>query len=129
MAIADKGPSVHIYSLRHPLIPLDGQEIARASAIVRNILRGQAEILETLRFKNISLHEPPKALLLPYLNAEKEGVPVHARPFVPRCAAVVWTAQNEQILCETIVSLDSGTEAPAGTTRVERGKGYASLDR
>lgn len=115
---------------RHPLAPLSGAEITQAAALVRKALQDQEDPRRaTLRFKNISLHEPPKRILLPYLDAERAGRAAAARPYVPRCAAVVWTAENETILCETIVGLDAGSDAAAETMTVPRGKGYASMDR
>lgn len=63
-----------------------------------------------IRFKNISLHEPPKKFLLPYLDAEAAGVPLSQRPYVPRCLEVIWSAENERIARESVISLDAGIE-------------------
>lgn len=96
----------------HPLLSITGPEITKASAIIRKIVEDTdaANGTETkLRFKNISQHEPPKALLLPYLNAEAAGVPANQRPFVPRCVDVVWATNNERDVYETTVSLDTST--------------------
>lgn len=106
-------PATAIITARpHPLHSINGPEIIKASAIVRKIVEDNdaANGTETkLRFKNISQHEPPKALLLPYLNAAAAGVPASQRPFVPRCVDVVWATNNERDVYETTVSLDTST--------------------
>lgn len=53
----------------HPLGPLTGEEISRSSALIR------AEWPEgtKFQFKVISLLEPPKIELAPYLEAERTG--------------------------------------------------------
>lgn len=112
---------------KHPLLNISKEEVLRASKIALRCVRAR-ENNKTLevRFKNISLHEPAKAVLLPYLNAEAAGVPIHKRPFVPRCVEVVYSAENEQIICESIISLDSETEC--GLTKAGKGQ-HSSIDR
>ena len=97
----------------HPLHIITDDEISRASAIVTRLVKEQDKADGTkthIRFKNISLHEPPKALLLPYLDAEAAGRPPSERPFVPRCVGVIWSPENERKITESIVSMDSNTE-------------------
>ncbi|KAF2809239.1 uncharacterized protein BDZ99DRAFT_521680 [Mytilinidion resinicola] len=70
----------------HPLQIITDQEISRARIIVENLAQEQSasgDNATRVRYKSISLHEPPKALLLPYLNAEAAGEPKSERPFVP----------------------------------------------
>ena len=90
----------------HPLHFITPFEISIASSIVKDALKSAGT---SIRFKNISIHEPPKALLLPYLNAEAQGVSIRERPFVPRCLDVIWSSGNERKTTESVVSLDSNT--------------------
>ena len=97
----------------HPLHIITDDEVSRASAIVTKLVQEQDKADGTkthIRFKNISLHEPPKALLLPYLDAEAAGKPLPERPFVPRCVDVIWSSENERKITESIVSMDSNAE-------------------
>jgi primary-amine oxidase len=111
----------------HPLHSITGSEILKASAIIRKLVEdSNIASSSTLRFKNVSQHEPPKALLLPYLNAEALGVPPSQRPFVPRCADVVWTIHNEREVYETTVSLD--TRTVVSQSKALPGQ-HSSLDR
>ncbi|GAB7352695.1 hypothetical protein MBLNU459_g3054t1 [Dothideomycetes sp. NU459] len=104
-------------------------EIGRASAIVKEfVLKNDTlrDVPNKLRFKNISQHEPPKALLLPYLDAEAAGVPVNQRPFVPRLIDVIWTTDNERNVTESTISLDSNTVV--AESKAAYGQ-HSSLDR
>lgn len=96
----------------HPLSLLTADEITAASALLRSLIAKQEpSLLPTLRFKSISLSEPPKALLLPYLTAEANpSIPPSARPFVPRCISIIWSALNERRVAESVLSLDTGLE-------------------
>lgn len=110
----------------HPLHSITSAEITQASQSLKNILREKHGRELVIRFKNVSISEPPKALLFPYLEAEAKGVPAHQRPYVPRCADVVWVSDNERNLCESTISLDTGKEVK----RVTAAKGqHSSLDR
>ena len=103
--------SKQLASRTHPLRNITDVEIKRSTSLLKNILEAQTAIpLEGLRFKNVSLHEPPKHLLLHYLDAEAAGTPVASRPFVPRCVEIVWSTRNESIVKESIISLDTGRE-------------------
>lgn len=100
---------------RHPLALLIPDEITTASTIVRDLVaKTEPSLLSTLRFKSISLSEPPKALLLPYLDAESNKT---ALPFVPRCISVIWSALHERRVSESVVSLDTGLEVRRESTR------------
>ncbi|KAI9703925.1 MAG: hypothetical protein M1820_005707 [Bogoriella megaspora] len=107
----------------HPLHPVTGDEISRASNIVKRTFR---DVDGDIHFKNISLHEPPKAFLLPYLDAEAAGSTPSERPFVPRCLSVTWSSHNERQLTESIVSLDTGLLE--GQTTAAHGQ-HGSIDR
>lgn len=111
----------------HPLQILSESDIKQSVAILKDILSKETELsVEGLRFKNISLHEPPKKLLLPYLDAEAAGVPASQRPYVPRCIDLIWSTCNESIVRESTVSLDTGREV----SRSGPGKGqHGAYDR
>lgn len=94
----------------HPLHGLTEEEMLKAADIVRALVREKFEDKEEVRFKHTTLSEPPKSLLLPYLDAESDGVPVTSRPFVPRCAQVLYTFPGKPGFTESVVSLDTGTE-------------------
>ncbi|KAJ9144700.1 Amine oxidase [Pleurostoma richardsiae] len=93
----------------HPLALLTDAELQAASALVKELVATQEPGLK-IRFKNISLAEPPKSLLLPYLDAEAAGVSQSARPFVPRCVSCIWSADNERRVTESVVDLQTGLE-------------------
>ena len=109
-APAERRPSCAAYIRPHPLHMITEHEIMRARAIVTRMASQQLGPEVKVRFKSISLHEPPKALLLPFLDAEAAGKPFADRPFVPRCIAIVWSTDNERHVAESIISLDTGTE-------------------
>jgi primary-amine oxidase len=66
----------------HPLGPLTGAEIIQASNLVKNCWGKTA-----LQFKVITLQEPVKTELIPYLAAERAGEPT---PHIDRRAFVVY---------------------------------------
>jgi primary-amine oxidase len=110
----------------HPLHDISAAEIRRAAEIVTRIHREKHGPSCSIRFKNISLREPPKALLVPYLEAESSGVPAVARPFVPRLVSVIGhPMDNVRDFFEIIVSLDSGTEVDRITPKPGQ---HASFD-
>ncbi|KAJ3546099.1 hypothetical protein NM208_g2167 [Fusarium decemcellulare] len=110
----------------HPLHAISADEISRASDILKAILKEKNGDGFQFRFKNISIHEPPKALLLPYLDLEASGKPASERPYVPRCVDIVWTARNERDLHQTTVNLDTKSEASHITAKAGQ---HSSLDR
>lgn len=96
---------------RHPLHNITPAEVLRASRIaLQRIRERENSPTRHVRFKNISLSEPPKALLLAYLDAEACGVPIEDRPYIPRCVEVVYAMDCEKKFGTMVVSLDSGTE-------------------
>lgn len=78
----------------HPLDPLSGTEIEKASAVVREDVRSA----ETTRFVMISLAEPDKTPTLTFDAA--------AQP--PRKAFVVAYVREEKLVYEGVVDLDKG---------------------
>ncbi|KAH8807776.1 copper amine oxidase [Xylogone sp. PMI_703] len=95
----------------HPLLPLKADEIAKAASIISEIVhKREDDTSRSIYFKYITLYEPPKAILFPYLDAESSGVAVVDRPFVPRCAQIAYTDQNQENLRESVISLDTETE-------------------
>jgi primary-amine oxidase len=71
----------------HPLTPLTSTEIRAAAQLVRGLYVDGTQF----RFKQITLLEPPKAQLAPYLDALHEGHP--AQP-LDRKAFVTYYLQN-----------------------------------
>lgn len=69
--------------LAHPLGPLTGQEIVQTSTLIKALWPQDINI----QFKTITLHEPAKAELVPYLAAERAGQPT---PSIDRRAFVVY---------------------------------------
>ena len=82
MPTATNGTAASPYP-SHPLGPLTAQEISRASYLVKSCCPPGT----SLQFKAITLQEPAKAQLLPYLAAERNGEePAH----IDRRAFVVY---------------------------------------
>ncbi|KAK5169032.1 uncharacterized protein LTR77_006341 [Saxophila tyrrhenica] len=96
-------------NIRHPLQLLTDQEIRAASATLLRYVSDSGKQQAKVHFKNISLHDPPKALLLPYLDAEAAGLPHEKRGYVPRCVDVIWSTENGRYVTESVVSLDAKT--------------------
>jgi primary-amine oxidase len=94
---------------RHPLQNINASEIRLAAQIVSLSVSGRKDLIP-IRIKHITLQEPSKALLLPYLDAESNGVPLESRPFVPRLVSVLYADESGQQAFESIVSLDTQTE-------------------
>lgn len=97
----------------HPLHGITAAEMTKAAELTFKIF-GVSDPAErkqqTFRIKSIQINEPPKALLLPYLDAEASGVGADGRPFVPRCVSVIWSRDHDRVFADSIISLDSGTE-------------------
>jgi primary-amine oxidase len=70
-------------TLSHPLGPLSGHEIVQASSLVKAVWPEGVD----LHFRVITLREPTKAELVPYLTAERAGEPT---PSIDRRAFVVY---------------------------------------
>ncbi|RMD42871.1 hypothetical protein DV735_g2295, partial [Chaetothyriales sp. CBS 134920] len=82
----------------HPLTPLSGSEITKAADLIRSVWPANTD----LRFKAITLLEPEKKSLLPYLEAEHSGGQL---PSVPRKAFSAYYIRNTDRFHEAIVNL------------------------
>jgi primary-amine oxidase len=71
----------------HPIGPLSNNEITQASALIK----GEWPENTLFLFKVITLSEPAKAQLIPYLDAERKG---QAHPEIDRRAFVVYYIKN-----------------------------------
>jgi len=82
-------PSAHSakHIAAHPLAPLAASEITGAAAIIKANWPAHTD----LHFKVITLQEPPKAEVLPYLEAEHSNKP---RPSLNRRAFVNYYIRN-----------------------------------
>ncbi|ODV88761.1 hypothetical protein CANCADRAFT_52934 [Tortispora caseinolytica NRRL Y-17796] len=84
----------------HPLAPLSIEEINYATSIVKKA-HPDKEVL----IKACSLEEPPKAFMVPYLEAEKKGRPLLPPP---RRAYVPFYYKGTSEFFDCIVNLTSG---------------------
>lgn len=69
------------FTLEHPLGPLTATEITKSSKLIRALWPSNTK----LHFKAVTLQEPAKAQLVPYLEAERLGkrpTPISRRSFV-----------------------------------------------
>lgn len=71
----------------HPLSPLTASEIVRAADLIRNLYPTGIQ----LQFKAVTLQEPEKARLVPYLDAEHGG---RRLPSIDRRAFVAYYIRN-----------------------------------
>lgn len=85
----------------HPLSPLTASEIIQA----RDLIHGLYPSATNFQFKAITLEEPEKAQLVPYLEAEHSG---RALPSLDRKAFVCYYIRNTDKFHEAIVSLSRG---------------------
>ena len=74
-------------ALHHPLSPLDPSEITKCSQLISAAWPQNTE----LSFKTITLLEPPKRILVPYLEKEHNGLP---REAIERKAFVTYYLRN-----------------------------------
>ncbi|KAI6323560.1 hypothetical protein MCOR34_001812 [Pyricularia oryzae] len=82
----------------HPLGPLSAEEISRSA----NLIRGAWPEGTKFQFKVITLSEPAKVQLIPYLDAEKKG---QATSPIDRRSLVGYYIRNTHKLHEAIVNL------------------------
>jgi primary-amine oxidase len=81
MSLPFVGASKTLETTQHPIAPLTASEITDSSRLIRELWPSNTN----LQFKVITLQEPNKAELLPFLAAEHEGrrpSPVERRSFV-----------------------------------------------
>lgn len=74
-------------NISHPLCPLTASEIATTADLLRSVWPPNTD----LRFKIITLDEPPKKQMVPYLEASYSGAPL---PFVPRKSFTSYYIRN-----------------------------------
>lgn len=95
----------------HPLAPLSENEIISAAATIKASWPAHTD----LHFKVVTLHEPPKAEVVPYLNAEHTGKPL---PPVSRQAFLNYYIRNTVSLpspmIPTFANLLSVEQVPRG---------------
>jgi len=82
----------------HPLAPITADEIARASTLIRELWPANTN----LQFKVVTLQEPSKAEVLPYLEAEHGRGPF---PAISRRAFVNYYLRNTNKFHEAVVNL------------------------
>lgn len=85
----------------HPLSSLTASEITRASALIRALYPPGID----LHFKAVTLEEPPKAQLVPYLEAEYQG---RRLPSLDRKAFVCYYIRNT---VRAFIRRDSGSNS------------------
>lgn len=76
----------------HPLSPLTGTEIANSAQLIKALYPSDIK----LRFKAITLREPEKKKVIPYLDAEHNN---GALPKIPRKSFVCYYIQNTVYNC------------------------------
>lgn len=74
-------------TLQHPLGPLTASEISESASLIKGLWPSNTNI----QFKSITLREPAKADLLPFLGAEHAG---RQTPSVERRSFVVYYIRN-----------------------------------
>ncbi|KAI4148969.1 MAG: hypothetical protein LQ341_001438, partial [Variospora aurantia] len=90
------GVAKHVSS--HPLSPLTSAEISNVSKLVQSLYPRNAN----LQYKSITLQEPEKAHLVPFLNAERNGLKTST---IERRAFVAYYIRNTDKLHEAIINL------------------------
>ncbi|KAH7383139.1 copper amine oxidase [Cadophora sp. MPI-SDFR-AT-0126] len=86
---------------QHPLGPLTAGEITESAKLIKSIWPANTNI----QFKSITLQEPKKADLVPFLAAEHAG---QSTPTIERRSFVVYYLRNTNKLHEAVVSLSQG---------------------
>ncbi|KAL8797536.1 MAG: hypothetical protein Q9195_000353 [Heterodermia aff. obscurata] len=94
--VAEVGWAKHVAV--HPLSPLTASEIVRAAHFIRNLYPSSVKF----QFKAVTLEEPEKSRLIPYLDAEHGG---HRLPSIDRKAFVSYYIRNTDKFHEAVVNL------------------------
>ncbi|KAI3204309.1 hypothetical protein CBS147311_3984 [Penicillium roqueforti] len=81
----------------HPLDPALPEEIQLATDLVKGSYQGV-----DLHFKAAGLEEPPKDILVKFLEAEHNSQPL---PAIPRCIFLIWYIKRSPRLFEAIVDV------------------------
>lgn len=91
----------------HPLCALRGDEISYTAELIRSLWPANTD----LRFKTITLDEPPKAQLLPYLEAEVSGgkLPVIDRKafaayYIRNTVGAVLSRYSYSLVCSVVIT-------------------------
>ncbi|KAI4091767.1 MAG: hypothetical protein LQ344_003871 [Seirophora lacunosa] len=82
----------------HPLSPLTSSEISNVSTLVQSLYPRSTK----LQYKSITLQEPEKAHLVPFLDAEHNGL---KKSTIERRAFVAYYIRNTDKLHEAIINL------------------------
>merc|ERR1712230_258220 len=94
-------PATAKASVPHPLCPLAATEISTTADLLRSVWPSNID----LRFKVITLDEPAKKQMIPYLEAEHSGAPF---PQIPRKSFVSYYIRNTDRFHEAVVNLTTG---------------------
>ncbi|KAK6365096.1 hypothetical protein LTS17_011574 [Exophiala oligosperma] len=94
-------PATAKTSVPHPLCPLTAAEISTTADLLRSVWPSTVD----LRFKVITLDEPAKKSMVPYLEAEHSGAPL---PPIPRKSFVSYYIRNTDRFHEAVVNLTAG---------------------
>lgn len=97
-------------SIEHPIGPLIAEEITRSSSLIKSSWPAQTGI----QFKTITLLEPEKALLLPYLLAERKGEKPTA---IQRKSFVTYVIKNT--VRSSLLDRSRTHEGPAKIIRIQ----------
>jgi len=89
-------------SVPHPLAPIDAREIKQAAASVRSQWPADTD----LHFKSISLQEPAKTEVVPYLEAQIAG---QSLPKIDRRVTVTYYIRKTNKFHEAVINLSTGT--------------------
>lgn len=84
-------------TVAHPLCPLTASEISTSAEIIRTLWPAKTDI----RFKVITLEEPTKKNLVPYLEAEHSG---KSLPQIQRKAFIAYYIRNTVSLIMLLTS-------------------------
>lgn len=82
---------------QHPLGPLTASEITGSSELIKSLWPTNTNI----QFKSITLQEPAKSELVPYLAAEQSD---QATPTIDRRSFVIYYIRNTVSITESCVS-------------------------
>ncbi|KAJ5560173.1 hypothetical protein N7513_002572 [Penicillium frequentans] len=95
----------------HPFASITALEIESAVEITLPLATARHNVNhDQIAFKSISLIEPPKSDMIPYLELEHAGEPPASRPKLPRRVELLYYIKNTTKIHEEIVSLDDKSE-------------------
>lgn len=97
----------------HPFASITASEIKAASDFTRSLAALRHDVdQDQVAFKAISLREPPKRLVIPYLELEHSGTtdPAASLPKIPRQIEVHYYIKNTTKMYEEVVCIDDNSE-------------------